>query len=70
MNDKWVITAVNCLTGERETISRPHTRWKTEQMLVRAQRDTSRHHTKPCYSLYRMERVKPEEGQLPFQPVV
>lgn len=32
---KYVITAVNRLTGEREAISRPHTRWKTDEILAR-----------------------------------
>ena len=68
--EKWVITAVNQLTGERERVSRPHSRWKTEQLLVKAQRDTARHHTKPCYRLHRMERVEPEEGDITFEPVV
>lgn len=68
--DKWVITAVNQLTGERERISKPHSRWKTEQLLVKAQRDVARHRTKPCYRLHRMEMVEPEEGNLEFQPVV
>ena len=33
---KYVITAVNELTGEREAISRPHSRWKTEELLAKA----------------------------------
>lgn len=52
---KWVITAVNKLTGEREVISNPHSRWKTEEMLTKARRDTRRHRTKACYALHRME---------------
>ena len=36
---KYVITAVNRLTGEREVVSRPHSRWKTEEMLTKAERE-------------------------------
>lgn len=64
--DLWVVTAVNNLTGERERVSKPHSRWKTEDLLMKARRDTMRHRVKACYSLHRMERVEPEEGDLRF----
>ena len=41
---RYVVTAVNNLTGVRETISKPHSRWKTEVLLTKAMRDTRRHH--------------------------
>lgn len=52
---KYVVTAVNNLTGEREAISRPHSRWKTEDLLTRARRDHRRHRKQACYSLHRIE---------------
>lgn len=51
---KYVVTAVNNLTGEREAISRPHSRWKTEDLLTRARRDHRRHRKQACYSLHRI----------------
>lgn len=63
---KWIVTAVNNLTGEREAVSRPHSRWKTEELLTRARRDQRRHRKQACYSLYRMERFVEQEGTLPF----
>jgi len=61
---KYVITAVNELTGEREAISRPHSRWKTEELLTRAKRDHRRHRKQACYSLHRMEPWVEREGFL------
>ena len=52
---KYVVTALNNLTGEREAVSRPHSRWKTETLLTKAMRDTRRHRKHAAYSLYRME---------------
>lgn len=60
----YIITAVNCLTGEREQVSRPHSRWKTEEMLAKVRRDQRRHRDGRSYSLYRMERFTPKEGRL------
>jgi len=65
---KYIVTAVNRLTGEREAISRPHSRWKTEELLIRARRDNSRHRNQACYALHRMERYEGQEGTLPFAP--
>lgn len=64
---KWVVTAVNNLTGEREAITSPHSRWKTEELLVKARRDHRRHRKYACYSLHRMQ---PWDGQqeLRFAP--
>ncbi len=61
---KYVVTAVNNLTGEREAISRPHSRWKTEELLTRAKRDHRRHRKQACYSLHRMEPWVEREGFL------
>lgn len=56
MNEpKYVVTAVNNLTGEREAISRPHSYRKTELMLKKARRDQRRHHGQAAYSNYRMQ---------------
>ena len=62
----YVITAVNKLTGEREVISRPHSQYKTEQLLTKAKRDTARHRAKPCYALHRMELWPNEEERIKF----
>ena len=56
MNEpKYVVTAVNNLTGEREAISKPHSRWKTEELLTKARRDQRRHRKYACYSLHRIQ---------------
>lgn len=60
---KYVITALNNLTGEREAVSKPHSRWKTETLLTKAMRDSRRHRKWAAYSLYRMEPV-PQGTQL------
>ncbi len=52
---KYIITAVNNLTDEREPISKPHSRWKTEELLTKAMRDNRKHRKHAAYSLYRME---------------
>lgn len=52
---KYIVTAVNNLSGERETISKPHSRWKTEELLTKAMRDSRKHRKHAAYSLYRME---------------
>ena len=63
---RYIITAINRLTGEREAISRPHSRYETEELLTRSRRDHRRHHNGHCYSLYRMERYVGQEGCLPW----
>ena len=65
---KWIVTAVNNLTGEREAISRPHSRYKTEELLVKARRDHRKRRKQACYSLYRMIPYVEQEGTLPFPP--
>lgn len=62
----WVITAVNQLTGEREVISNPHGQFKTEEILMKAKRDTARHRKKACYRLHRMEQWPVEEERINF----
>lgn len=52
---RYAVTAVNNLTGVREPISKPHSRWKTEVLLTKAMRDARRHRKQAAYSLYRME---------------
>ena len=63
----YVVTAMNNLTGEREDISKPHSRWKTEELLTRVRRDHARHRNRQSYSLHRMEPWPREEGRLQFQ---
>lgn len=64
---RYVVTAVNNLTGEREPISKPHSRWKTQELMTRAMRDTRKHRNKAAYSLYRMELYTPQQ-ELNFNP--
>lgn len=64
---KYVVTAVNNLTGEREAISSPHSRWKTEELLTRARRDHRHHHKQACYSLHRMEQYHGEQKRINFE---
>lgn len=66
---RYVITAVNQLTGVREVISLPHSRWKTEELLEKAKRDHRRHRKQACYRLHRMERVVSKEGDIPFTTI-
>lgn len=54
---KWVITGVNRLTGERETVTRPHNRDTTVAMLERLKR---RQNSKSAYSLLRMKAAETE----------
>ena len=63
---RYVVAAVNNLTGVREPISKPHSRWKTEVLLTKAMRDTRRHRKQAVYSLYRME-LYVEQQQLDFK---
>lgn len=63
---RYVVTAVNNLTGVREPIGKPHSRWKTEVLLTKAMRDTRRHRKQAAYSLYRME-LYIEQQQLEFK---
>lgn len=68
MNEpKYVVTAVNNLTGEREAISKPHSRWKTEELLTKARRDQRRHRKYACYSLYRIQ-LWDWQQKIPFTP--
>lgn len=57
---KWVITGVNRLTGEREAVTRPHNRDTTAMMLERLKR------RQDSKSAYRLRRMKPaaEEGRI------
>ena len=57
---KWVITGVNRLMGEREVVSNPHRRQATEDMLRRMKQ---RQNSKSAYSLLRMKPAD-EEGRL------
>lgn len=68
MNEpKYVVTAVNNLTGEREAISKPHSRWKTEELLLKARRDQRRHRKYACYSLHRIQ-LWDGQQKIPFTP--
>ena len=66
---RYIITAINRLTGEREAISSPRSEWKAREMLdkmlctPRKTKFRSR-----AYKYPRMERYQPEEGVLPFAP--
>jgi len=66
---KYVVTAINRLTGEREAISSPHTRWKAELLLKRA-KDLQRKSKKKCaWTNIRLEEAY-EEGELKFENVI
>ena len=67
---KYVVTAVNNLTGEREPVSRPHSQSKTEELLMKARRDHARHHNQAPYSLHRMEQWQGEQQELKFTPPI
>jgi len=60
--NKYVISAMNNLTGEREIVSNPNSRWKTEDLLKKARRDNARHRGHACYSLYRMRTYVDEKN--------
>lgn len=57
---KWVITGLNRLTGEREAVTNPHRRDTTVAMLERLKR---RQNSKSAYRLLRMKPAE-EEGWL------
>ena len=64
---KWIVTAVNNLTGEREAVSRPQSRWKTEELLMKARR-YARRKQNTCYHRFRAERLVEQEGMLFCSP--
>lgn len=57
---EWVITAINCLTGKREEISRPMSREEAEERLQRELENRKRQR----YQSYRSLRVS---RRLPIQ---
>lgn len=64
---KWIVTAVNNLTGEREAVSRPQSRWKTEELLKKARR-YARRKQNAYYQRFRAERLVEQEGMLFCSP--
>ena len=66
---KYVITAINRLTGEREEISRPHSEWKTRELLLKIQRTPGRaQYRQRAYKNPKMEPWPRREEFLPFAP--
>lgn len=66
---KYVITAINRLTGEREEISSPHSEWKARELLLKMQRTPNR--TSYRTRAYKNPRLEPwprREESLPFAP--
>ena len=66
---RYIITAINRLTGERETISKPHSEWKSREILdkmLHAPRKTK--YRSRAYKYPRIEPYMPKEGVLPFAP--
>lgn len=60
---KYVVTAVNRLTGEREAISSPHAEWKAYELLAKA-RDMQRR--SGSRSAWLRPRVEPAQTELKF----
>ena len=57
---KYVVTGISRLTGERETVTRPHSLWKNREMRDKL---AERQH---CSSAYKQLKVEPadREGDL------
>jgi hypothetical protein len=66
---KYVVTAVNRLTGEREEVSLPMALDKASALLMKARR-SARRQKGTGHHRYRVERFVPQEGVLPFAPPV
>lgn len=66
---KYVITATNRLTGEREEISSPHTEWKARELLLKMQRTPRKtSYRARAYKYPKMEPWPRCEETLPFTP--
>ena len=66
---RYIITAVNRLTGEREAISAPHSEWKARETLDKMLSTPRKTKFRPrAYKYPRMERYIPKDGVLPFAP--
>lgn len=65
---KFIITAVNSLTGEREAVSNPHKIEVCQKMLAAHRRRSSKQLQVP-FSQYRIEREPDASNQwIPFAP--
>lgn len=64
---KYIVTAVNRLTGEREEVSLPMALDKASALLMKARR-YARRQKGTGHHRYRVERFVPQEGVLPFAP--
>lgn len=65
---KYVVTAINALTGEREAITIPMTQWKAELAMLRLKSHNSALQGKPGQRVaWRAPKVQPacEEGWIP-----
>ena len=62
---RYIITAVNRLTGEREAISAPHSEWKVRETLDKMLSTPGKTKFRPrAYKYPRMERFFEQEGEL------
>lgn len=57
---KYVITAINKLTGEREPVTKPHSEWKAREMRDKL---AARLHSRSAYKHLKVEPAI-EEGSL------
>lgn len=66
---RYIITAINRLTGEREAISAPRSEWKAREMLDKMLSTPQKTKFRSrAYKYPRMERYVEPEGTLPFAP--
>mgnify|MGYP007070349746 FL=1 len=66
---RYIITAINRLTGEREAISAPHSEWKARETLDKMLSTPRKTKFRPrAYKYPRMERYVPKEGAMQFAP--
>lgn len=64
-NDKWVITGVNALTGERQELSHPMEREAAEARLQR-EKDNRRYQRYAAHTRLRIEKVLPTQLAIKF----
>lgn len=63
---RYIVTALNRLTGEREPVSRASGEERAAQLLRQARINSRKRSGGRCYTLFRMERVQPKEAQIEF----
>ena len=57
---KWVVTGLSRLSGEREVISSPHSRWKAEALVLQYRRRYASAKGRRAYTRLKVEPAERE----------